>query len=179
MTRSLLLLCLLIAVLTPLHAQQSGSGQPAGQPSGQPWVKLEPPQLDGSRPIEKQTQAAVLRDYLQSWQNLSAALDGNDMAPLDLSFVGVAREKLGETVAEQTKAGLRSHYRAISHDIQFVFYSPEGQSIQLIDTVVCEQQVFAKDKALTTQQQTLRYLVVMTPAEVQWRVRIFQALANK
>lgn len=166
MSRSLLALAVLFAVSTTLQAQQ-------------PSVKLEPPQLDGSRPIEKQTEAAVLRDYLQAWQNLDLALNGNDPAPLDLSFVGVAREKLGETVAEQAKASLHARYHATSHDIQFVFYSPEGQSIQFIDTVAYDQQVFSKDKALITQQLNTRYLVVMTPAEVQWRVRIFQALAAK
>jgi len=31
------------------------------------------------------------------------------------------------------------------------------------------------DKLQTTQQVRARYIVVLTPAEVRWRVRVFQA----
>jgi hypothetical protein len=33
-------------------------------------------------------------------------------------------------------------------------------------------------KSLGTQQVTTRYIVVLTPSEVRWRVRIFQAQAQ-
>jgi hypothetical protein len=34
--------------------------------------------------------------------------------------------------------------------------------------------VFDHDKQLTTQQVHAHYIVVLTPAEVRWRVRVFQ-----
>jgi hypothetical protein len=136
---------------------------------------MEPPQLQGSRPVESQTEAAVVRDYLASWDSLRVALDQNQVAPLDAYFVGTARDKLVSTVEEQTKLGIHARYQARSHDMQFVFYSPEGSSIQLIDTVEYDEQVLDHNKVLTTKPIRERYLVVLTPSEVRWRVRIFQA----
>lgn len=141
----------------------------------QPTVRMEPSQLQGSRPIEKQTETAVVRDYLASWQSLKVALDQNEAALLDAYFVGAARDKLANTIEEQAKVGIHSRYQARSHDLQFVFYSPEGSSIQLIDTVEYDEQVLDHDKVLTTKPIRERYLVVLTPSEVRWRVRIFQA----
>jgi hypothetical protein len=141
----------------------------------QPSVKVEPPQLGGSRALEKQTEAAVIRDYLQSWESFRTALNENGAGLLDPDFVGTARDKLAETIAQQIKLGIHTRYGDLSHDLQFVFYSPEGQSIQLIDTVEYDEQVLEGNKALTTQRVKARYLVVLTPAEVRWRVRILQA----
>jgi hypothetical protein len=35
--------------------------------------------------------------------------------------------------------------------------------------------VLNRDKVETTQQVRTRYVVVLTPTEVRWRVRVFQA----
>ncbi len=141
----------------------------------EPSIKVEPPQLGGSRTLEKSTEAEAVRDYLHAWESLRIALGGNQAAALDPDFVGTAQDKLAETIASQIKLGMRTEYQVLSHDLQFTFYSPEGQSIQLIDTVEYSQQVFAADKALAKQTVEARYLVVLTPAEVRWRVRVFQA----
>lgn len=138
-------------------------------------VRVEPPQLRGSRPMEKQTEAAVIRDYLQSWKSLQAAFDQNQATLLDAYFVGTAREKLGKTIEDQAKLGIHTHYLERAHDLQIVFYSPEGLSIQMTDAVEYEEQVFDHDRVLATKSIRKRYLVVLTPAEVRWRVRIFQA----
>ena len=138
-------------------------------------VRVEPPQLHGSRPIEKQTEAAVIRDYLAAWTSLQSALDQNQAALLDANFVGPARDKLTNTIEEQSKLGIHARYQARSHDLQFVFYSPEGSSIQLIDTVEYDEQVLDHDKVLATKPLRQRYLIVLTPSEVRWRVRLFQA----
>ncbi len=147
---------------------------PVAASAQQPSVRMEPPQLNGSREVEKQTETAVVRDYLQAWQTMATALNTNDPAVLASAFVGNAQDRLTETVAEQVKAGVHTRYQDISHDLRFVFYSPEGQSIQLTDTVEYKQQVFAGDKLISTQMLTGRYVVVMTPAEVRWRVRVLQ-----
>lgn len=141
----------------------------------QPSVQVQPPDLHGSRPLEAQTSAAVVRDYLESWQKFSAALDQNQVSLLDPDFVGTAREKLAATILTQSKIGIRTHYQDLSHTLQIVFYSPEGQSIQMLDTVEYDVQVFDHDKQVATQHVKARYVVVLTPAEVRWKVRIFQA----
>jgi hypothetical protein len=140
----------------------------------QPSVQVEPPNLQGSRPVEKQTETAVIRDYLQSWESLRAAMQQNHPDLLDRDFVGTARDKLTETIQQQARLGIRSRYRDRSHDLRIVFYSPEGLSIQLIDNVEYDEQVLDQGKIVTTQHIRARYIVVMTPAETRWRVRVFQ-----
>ena len=144
----------------------------------EPSVHVQPPQLQGSRPLEKQTETSVIRDYLQSWRSMRQALDENQAADLDPDFIGAARDRLGETIAAQTRSGIHSRYQDRSHDLQIVFYSPEGLSIQMTDNVEYEQQVLDKDKVLVTKVIHQRYIVVLTPSEVRWQVRILQAAAN-
>jgi hypothetical protein len=116
----------------------------------EPSVHIEAPQLQGSRPLEKQTETAVIRDYLQSWKSFRAALDQNQAALLDQDFAGTARDTLGETIESQAQLGIHTRYEDRSHDVQIVFYSPEGLSIQLIDNVEYDQQVYDHDKLIAT-----------------------------
>jgi hypothetical protein len=106
---------------------------------------------------------------------LSSALEQNRADLLDADFVGTAKEKLAATVQEQTKLGIQTRYRDTSHDLQLVFYSPEGLSIQLLDTVEYDLQVLDHDKLQTTQHIRAQYVAVLTPTEVRWKVRLFQA----
>lgn len=148
---------------------------PCVLPAEQMAVRVEPSDLRGPRPLQKQTATAVIRDYLQSWQSLRAALEQNRADLLDPDFVGTARDKLTDTMREQSKFGIHTRYQDRVHDIRIVFYSPEGLSIQLIDNVEYDEQVFKKDKLLTTQRVHARYVVILTPAEMRWRVRVLQA----
>lgn len=141
----------------------------------QPSVRIEQPNLHGSRALEPQTGAAVTKDYLQSWDALQTALDQNQPSLLNAYFVGTALDKLTETITEQSQIGVHTRYVARSHDLQIIFYSPEGLSIQLTDTVQYDEQVMDHDKVLASRPIQRRYLVVMTPSEVRWRVRIFQS----
>jgi hypothetical protein len=138
-------------------------------------VRVEPVHLQGPRVLQEQTQAAVIRDYLQGWQTMGAAFDQNRIDLLDRDFVGTARDKMAEAIQQQSAAGIHTRYQDKSHDLQIVFYSPEGLSIQLIDNVEYSAQVLNADKVQTTQQVRARYVVVLTPTEVRWRVRILQA----
>jgi hypothetical protein len=143
--------------------------------SDQPAVRIEPSDSVGPRTLEKQTETAVIRDYLQAWRGLSAALEQNRADLLDRDFVGAAREKLADTVSDQAKLGIRTRYQDGAHDVQLVFYSPEGLSVQLVDTVEYDVQLLDHEKLRTTQHVRARYVAVLTPTEVQWKVRIFQA----
>ena len=141
----------------------------------QATVRVEPSNLQGPRTLEEQTASSVIRDYLESWQSLRGALAQNRTDLLDLDFVGTAKDKLADTLHEQAKLGIHTRYRDRAHDLRIVFYSPDGLSVQLTDNVEYDEQVIDHDKILATQRVHARYIVVMTPAEMRWRVRIFQA----
>jgi hypothetical protein len=143
--------------------------------SDQPTVRVEPTDSVGPRTLEKQTETAVVRDYLQAWRSLSGALEQNRADLLNRDFVGTAKDKLADTIREQTKLGIETRYRDGKHDIQLVFYSPEGLSIQLVDIVEYDVQLLDHEKLQTTQHVRARYVAVLTPTEVQWKVRVFQA----
>jgi hypothetical protein len=154
-------LCSVFALTLPLGASQ-------------PIVHVEPGELQGPRALQDQTTAAVVRDYLQAWQSVSAALQQNRPELLDRDFVGTAKDKLLDTIHDQVTTGISTRYLDRSHDLQIVFYSPEGLSVQLVDNVEYEVQILDHGKIQATQTAHARYVVVMTPAEVRWRVRVFQ-----
>ncbi len=141
----------------------------------QPAVQLEPTDLHGPRPLAKQTETAVVHDYLRAWQGMAAAMAQNRADLLDQDFVGEAREKLGATVAEQGKLGVQAHYQDRSHDIKIIFYSPEGLSIQLVDLIEYDEEILDHGKVVAEQPVHARYVAVLTPTEVQWKVRILQS----
>lgn len=141
----------------------------------EPAVRVEPTASAGPRTLEKQTETAVVRDYLKAWRSMSMALEQNRTDLLDADFVGTAKQKLSDTVREQARLGMETRYHDAAHDLRLVFYSPEGMSIQLLDTVEYEVQILDHGKVLSTQQVRARYVAVLTPTEVRWKVRVFQA----
>ena len=163
MIRSALLTISLAALPAVLWAQQ-------------PSVKVDPPNVHGSRPVEPTTKTAVVRDYLQSWLSMRRALNQNRPRDLDPDFVGTARTKLAQTIAQQVALGIHARYQDESHHLQIVFYSPNGVSIQLVDNVSYNEQVLdRKGHELASHRIHARYLVVLTPAATRWQVRIMQA----
>ena len=162
MVRPLLILGAFVAAMSGVGAAQAA-------------VRVEPVHLQGPRVLQEQTQTAVVRNYLQGWETMGAAFDQNRADLLDRDFVGTARDKMAEAIQQQTAAGIHTRYQDKSHDIQIVFYSPEGLSIQLIDNVEYVVQVLNRDKVESTQQVRARYIAVLTPTEVRWRVRVLQA----
>jgi hypothetical protein len=162
MLKSLLILCSLFTSTVAIGSAQA-------------TVRVEPLNLQGPRTLPEQTGKAAIRDYLKSWQNMSAALDQNRADLLDQSFIGTARDKLTETIQQQTALGMHTRYEDRAHDIQIVFYSPEGLSIELTDDVEYDLQIIDNNRVKTTQHLSARYVIVLTPAEVRWRVRVFQA----
>jgi hypothetical protein len=161
MNRPLLTVCSLFAAILAVS-------------SDRPAVHVEPTDSVGPRALEKRTEAAVIRDYLQAWRSLSGAFEQNRADLLDPDFTGTAKEKLTATVKEQMKLGISTRYLEGAHDLQLVFYSPEGLSIQLIDTVEYDMQILDHKAIVTTHHVRERYVVVLTPTEVRWKVRVFQ-----
>lgn len=141
-------------------------------------VRVEPEHLNGPRELQDQTKAAAIRDYLKAWQGFRMAMEQNQPGLLSADFVGTSREKLADTIQQQQIIGIKTKYQDISHDIQIVFYSPEGLSIELTDKVEYDVQLLDHDRVTGTQRVSAHYVVVMTPAEVRWRVRVFQAVPD-
>lgn len=160
MRRILALVCAM-ALLATVYAQQ-------------PNVQVQTPDLHGSRQLEKLTETAVVRDYLESWQNLDQALDENRAELLNADFAGTALGKFTDTITDQVKFGLHTRYQERGHNLQIVFYSPDGLSIQLLDTVDYDEQVMSGDKVLATQPMHARYVAVLTPSQTRWMVRVLQ-----
>jgi hypothetical protein len=146
--------------------------------SAQATAVVKPSSLKGPRLLQEQTAAGAIRDYLQSWEKLRAAMEQNRPDILDSSFVGTAKDKLAETVQEQAKLGIHTSYKDRAHEVQIVFYSPEGLSIELTDKVEYDVQIVDRDWVKTIQHVSARYVIVLTPAEVRWRVRVFQAVSE-
>jgi len=143
--------------------------------AGQPSVHVAPMDSVGPRPVEQQTQSSIVRDYLQAWQTMGSALGENRTDLLDGSFVGLAKDKLADTIREQRNLGIETSYRDQSHDLQVVFYSPEGLSIQLLDNVEYDVEVRDHGTTVGTQHVRAHYIVVLTPTESRWKVRVLQS----
>ena len=140
-----------------------------------PAVHLQSTQNVGPRDVEPQTETGVVRDYIEAWRTMDRAFSENNTRLLDADFIGLAKEKLAGTIKDQAKLGLRTSYQDRKHDISFLFYSPEGMSLQLVDNVEYDVQIIDHDKVQATQHVATRYIAVLTPTEVRWKVRIFQA----
>jgi hypothetical protein len=152
-----------------------GFAATSGSRAAQVAVRLEPVRFQGPRSLTDQAKTALIRDYLHAWQGLNSALDQNRPELLEADFVGTAKDRLAETVQQQSKLGIHTRYQDRSHDLQILFYSPDGMSVQLTDEVEYDVQVIDHDNVVATQRESARYLVVLAPAEVRWRVRVFQA----
>lgn len=140
-----------------------------------PSVRVETADFAGPRPLEDQTRASVVRDYLQAWKSLDSAFRNNRSDLLDAYFVGSAQEKLAHTISEQRKIGIQTNYRDRSHVLKMLFYSPEGLSVQLDDAVQYDEEVTDSKGTHIVRHISTHYLAVLTPTEVRWKVRIFQA----
>lgn len=148
----------------------------SGMSGAQASVQVSTASLNAPRPLNDETRNAAIHDYLASWRCMSEALAQNRIDLLDADFVGTARSRLGNTIRNQTALGLSTHYEDRSHKIQVLFYSPEGLSIELADTADYDIHVIAHGKELANHTEVARYIVVLTPSEVRWRVRVFQGI---
>ena len=84
------------------------------------------------------------------------------------------QRKIDGTVGQQKALGIETAYRDASHDLQVVFYSPEGLSIQLLDNAEYDMEIRDHGKTIGTQHVRARYVAVLSPTESKWKVRVFQ-----
>jgi len=140
-----------------------------------PQVKLDTSRAT-PRNVEDLTARSILRDYTAAWSNLAQAMESNNLGPIEASFVGTARAQLVNAVREQRKADLSSQYSGQSHNVQAVFYPPEGDVLQLHDTADYEFQLRDGERVVHQEHVTIHYVVLMTPGADRWSVRQLQAV---
>ena len=154
-------IALLIALFTPVRAADL------------PLVELNADNA-GPRELQDTTRASITKAYARAWEVMAQALGSNSAAKLDSAFIGTAREDLGRRIAGQKKNGLTTRVVDRGHKVDVLFYSPEGMSMQLRDTAQVEVQVLDGDHVVHSDTATRHYIVIMTPTEVTWKVRVLQ-----
>jgi hypothetical protein len=128
------------------------------------------------RQVEETTAAALQRDYGLAWRTMATALEENRPELLNPAFVGIAREKLTQAINEQARSGLKRRYIDRGHRAQVVFYSADGSAIEMHDTARIEIQLLDGNKVVHSEQKTLFYVALMSPAENSWKVRALQSV---
>ncbi len=162
------------AISTVIVAALAGVVSLALFGASQPEVRVASMDTVGPRPLEQQTRIAIVRDYLEAWQSMGKAFEQNRADLLNDSFVGLAKDKLSNTIRAQEAAKITTAYHDRSHDLKVTFYSPEGLSIQLVDEVEYDMEVRHGGQSLGTQHVKTHYVAVLTPTESKWKVRILQ-----
>lgn len=132
----------------------------------------------GPRQVEDTTQRAVARDYAAAWQAMTKALDQNRTDLLGPSFIGRANDKLVSTIEDQRKNGLRQQIVDRGHNVDAVFYSPEGSAMELHDTAQVQLQLMDGSKVIHSEEATIHYVVLLTAAENSWKVRVLEAVPS-
>jgi len=130
----------------------------------------------GPRSMESQTESVILRDYTFAWTSLEQALESNSTAPISGLFAGTANTWLTNAVTGQRNSGLSSRYLNQNHKVEAVFYSPEGDMIELHDTADYDLQILDGGKAIHDEHVTVHYIVLMTPGADRWVIRQLQAV---
>jgi hypothetical protein len=155
---------LLLSSVLSLHAANSGV-----------QVQLDT-QKAGPRAVESLTERGILRDYRFAWASMAQALASNTFDPLEGPFSGQAKQWLRQTIASQQKSGLSRRYLDQSHQLEAVFYAPEGDVIELHDTAQYRLQIFDGDTTIHDEQVVVHYVVLMTPGADRWVIRQLQAV---
>jgi hypothetical protein len=130
----------------------------------------------GPRSVEDLTGQSVPRDYAFAWQTMVQALNENRPGLLDAYFTGFAKADLAQRIKQQSAAGLHVRYSDHGHKLTALFYSPNGDVMQLQDSAELEMQVMDGSKVVEDQPVQVRYMVLMTPGADRWMVRDLEAV---
>jgi len=128
------------------------------------------------RQVEETTALAVQRDYAHAWLSLVSALEGNRADLLNENFTGVAREQWQDAILTQRQNGLSRHIVDHGHALRVTFYSLDGSAMEATDTADLEVEYREGDKLLTSERVLAHYLVLLTPTEDSWKIRVLQEL---
>lgn len=132
----------------------------------------------GPREVEDTVQQSVQRDYAQAWQTMEAALESGDSSGLNQYWVGVAHDKLTQKVQDERRTKVRVRYQDKSHHLQAVYYPTDGAALLLHDNAEVELQVLDSGKIIHSQTIHEKYVVLMTPGQDRWFVRVLQSVPS-
>ncbi len=130
------------------------------------------------RQVEEGTEQAIARDYAKALRAMAEAREQNRPELLGTMFVGVAKDEIERAIRDQQNLNVRMRTVDLGHQLQAVFYSQEGSAMQLRDTARVEIQVFDGATVVHSEDATVNYIVLMTPAADHWQVRGMQAVAE-
>jgi hypothetical protein len=159
---SLLILLGLIAVPATTHA-----GPPA------PLQSFDAAGVT-PRPVEDTTSQSIQRDYSHAWKSLVSALEENRGELLNENFTGTARQQWQDAIHIQQQNGLNRKIVDHGHTVRVTFYSLDGSALEATDTADLEIQYREGGKVVSTERVQAHYLVVLTPAENSWKLRMLQ-----
>ena len=128
----------------------------------------------GPHEMADTTRTSIETAYARAWDTMAQALGTNRADRIDAAFLGTARDNLAQRIADQKKLGMTTRLVDHGHKVDILFYSPEGMSMQLRDTAQLEWQVLDGGKVVHAENVTQHYIVVLTPTEVTWKVRVLQ-----
>jgi hypothetical protein len=128
------------------------------------------------RAVESMTERSVVRDYAAAWQSLAEASEKSSPGTLNAYFVGNAKNTLARAITDQQKIGTHVRYLNQTHNLKAIFYSPEGDVMELQDAAEYQLQVVSDDKVIHDEHVVVQYLVLMTPGADRWVVRQLQAV---
>jgi len=128
------------------------------------------------RAIEELTERGILRDYRFAWTSMAQALQFNTFDPLEGPFSGEAKRWLRQTITSQQQSGLSHRYTDQNHRLEAVFYSPEGDVVELHDTAQYHLQILDGEKNIHDENVVVHYVVLMTPGADRWTIRQLQAV---
>ena len=130
------------------------------------------------REMEDTTEKAIVRDYAAAWEALAAGLRNNDVNALDAGLTGFARDQFAAAIADQKQSGLKVRYTDRGHQLEALFYSPDGSAMQLRDTAQLTRELLDGDKVVKREDITAHYYVLMSVAEDRWKLRSIQEVPN-
>jgi aminopeptidase N len=126
------------------------------------------------RAVEESTAVALQRDYAHAWQSLLSALAENRADLLDENFTGGAHQHWQEAIHAQQQNGLSRRIIDHGHRMRVTFYSLDGSAVEAVDVADLEIEYRDGGKLLSSERIQARYLVLLTPAENSWKLRILQ-----
>jgi hypothetical protein len=130
------------------------------------------------RAVESDTEHSIVRDYTAAWKEMAEAFEQNSPDLLNAHFVDTAKLTLTSAVTEQRNIGVTSHYLDQAHRLKVLFYAPEGDVMELQDSVEYQLQVISDGKVIHDEHVVLKYLVLMTPSADRWVIRQIQSIPN-
>ena len=71
---------------------------------------------------------------------------------------------------------MTSRYLNQTHNVDAVFYAPEGDVIELHDTTQYDLEIRDGDKTIHNEHAMVNYVVLMTPGADRWVIRQLQAV---